>query len=148
MKKKIIISTIIISIIIVISGIGYYFHYQTVQEELAEQAQEEAALPKPTDYCLITYQQSTDNGKTWQKVNVINGQKPMFKAQCWKRYIQILDGFAASTDTDGKWYSKTEDGKIIAHPAMYFADKPFDIQDKAPVVQQSTQNNTNAQPQN
>lgn len=140
MKKKIIISTIIISIIIVISGIGYYFHYQTIQEELAEQAQEEAALPKPTDYCLITYQQSTDNGKTWQKVNVINGQKPMFKAQCWKRYIQILDGFAASTDTDGKWYSKTEDGKIIAHPAMYFADKPFEIQDKAPVVQQSTQN--------
>ncbi|KHS53908.1 hypothetical protein RB23_07570, partial [Francisella tularensis subsp. holarctica] len=66
MKKKIIISTIIISIIIVISGIGYYFHYQTIQEELAEQAQEEAALPKPTDYCLITYQQSTDNGKTWQ----------------------------------------------------------------------------------
>ena len=147
MKKKIIISTIIISVIAAISGVAYYFYYQALQEEIAEQAQEKAALPKPTDYCLITYQESADDSKTWHKVNVVSGQKLMFKAQCWKRYIQILDGFAASIDTDGKWYNKTEDNKIITHPAMYFADKPFDLQDKAPVAQQDTQNNTNTQPQ-
>ncbi|MFV9925338.1 MAG: hypothetical protein AB8U93_07035 [Francisella endosymbiont of Hyalomma scupense] len=147
MKKKIIIVAII-SIIAIISGIAYYFHYQAVQEELAEQAQEEAALLKPINYCLITYQESADNGKTWHKVNVNNGQKPMFKAQCWKRYIQILDGFAISIDADGKWLNKTQDGKIIVHPSMYFADKPFELQDKAPVAQQDTNDNIALQSQN
>ncbi|APC91640.1 MULTISPECIES: hypothetical protein [Francisella] len=142
MKKKIIIIAVIVSVIAVASGIAYYFHYQAVQEELAEQAQEEAALPKPTDYCLITYQESADNGRTWHKVNINSGQKPMFKAQCWKKYIQILDSFAASADTDGKWYSKTQDGKIIAHPSMYFADKPFELQDKAPSVKQVTKDSS------
>ena len=72
----------------------------------------------------------------------------MFKAQCWKRYIQILDGFAASINADGKWLSKTQDGKIIVHPSMYFADKPFELQDKAPVAQQDTNDNIALQSQN
>lgn len=84
---------------------------------------------------MIIYQESADNGKTWHKVNVNNGQKPMFKAQCWKRYIQILDGLTARIDANGKWLSKTQYGNIIVHPSMYFADKPFELQDKVLVTQ-------------
>ncbi|MBY7733643.1 hypothetical protein K6985_01115 [Francisella philomiragia] len=86
-------------------------------------------MPKPHDYCLITYLESSDDGKTWHKTNVTTGKKPMFKAQCWKKYIQILDGFSASIDKNGQWCNKIDDNKIIAHPAMYFSDQPFESKD-------------------
>ncbi|AEI36378.1 MULTISPECIES: hypothetical protein [Francisella] len=129
MKKKLFIFTIIVGLIIAVSGITYYFHYQSELEEKAAEAEKEAQMPKPHDYCLITYLESSDNGKTWHKTNVTTGKKAMFKAQCWKKYIQILDGFSASIDKNGQWCNKIDDNKIIAHPAMYFSDQPFESKD-------------------
>lgn len=40
------------------------------------------------------------------------------------------------------------DGNIIVHSSMYFAYKPFELQDKAPVVQQDTNDNIALQSQN
>ncbi|KFJ43476.1 hypothetical protein [Francisella philomiragia] len=136
MKKKIFIFSVIISVVVAVSGIAYYFHYQSeLEEKAAEAAAKEAEMPKPHDYCLITYLESSDNGKTWHKTNVTTGKKPMFKAQCWKKYIQILDGFSASIDKNGQWCNKIDDNKIIAHPAMYFSDQPFESKDElAPKV--------------
>lgn len=130
MKKKLIIISIIFVIVAMISGTLYYFHYEAIQAEEQKEAEAKAKLPKPTNYCLITYQLSSDNGKSWHNVTINSGQKAIYKAQCWKKYIHILDGFKASTDTDGTWQSKTEDGKIIAHPSMHFSDKPFETKDK------------------
>lgn len=76
----------------------------------------------------------------------------MAKSLCLKhnagKDISNLDGFATSIDADGKWLSKIQDGKIIVHSSMYFADKPFELQDKAPVAQQDTNDNIALQSQN
>ena len=81
---------------------------------------------------MITYKVSTDDEKTWHQVLLNSGQKPIYKAQCWKKYIQILDGFKASTTADGKWYSKKQEDKTIDQPSMHFSDEPFDSLSKAP----------------
>ncbi|AIT08829.1 hypothetical protein LO80_01775 [Candidatus Francisella endociliophora] len=128
MKKKLIIASIVL-LVVAISGGLYYNHNEEVIEEQEQLAKEKANMPKPSDYCLITYQQSSDNGKNWHTVIINSGKKPVYKAQCWKKYIHILDGFKASINhDDGIWHSKLKDGKIIAHPSMHFSDKPFEAE--------------------
>lgn len=131
MNKKIIITSLILLVIIVSGGL-YYSHYEAkVEKQKAEEkAKRQASMPKPSSYCLITYKQSSDDGKNWRTVIIDGGEKPVYKAQCWKKYIHLLDGFKASTDSDGKWQSKTKNGKIIAHPAMHFSDEPFKAKSK------------------
>lgn len=126
MKKKLLIISIIFIIFAGIIGTIIYSQHEAALEKEQEQkkAQQEALL-KSGIYCFITYQLSSDNGKTWHKVVINSGEKPIYKAQCWKKYIHLLDGFKASADADGKWFSKTKDGKIISQPSMHFSDTPF-----------------------
>jgi len=131
MKKKVIIASMIVLFLVVFSGLFYHHHEKVLEQQKIEQEQkkEKSNSPKPTDYCLITYQQSKDSGKNWHTVIINSGQKPIFKAQCWKKYIHILDGFKASiNDNNGLWHSKLKNGVIIAHPSMHFSDKPFNAE--------------------
>jgi uncharacterized protein YxeA len=133
MKKNLSILVVILAIITIASVIYHELHIEFAQK--ASQEKLEAKMPKesgPTNYCLITYKVSTDNEKTWHEVVINSGQKPVYKAECWKKYIHILDGFNASTTPDGKWYSKEQDGKTIDHPSMHFSDEPFESLSQKP----------------
>ncbi|AXA34700.1 hypothetical protein FLM55_03100 [Francisella sp. Scap27] len=83
-------------------------------------------MNEPNNYCYITYQVSTDNGKSWHKAILNKGIKPLSKAECWKRYINKLKNFPTQATKDGKWESKNIKNKILANPAMKFSDKPFE----------------------
>lgn len=129
MKKKVLLASIITIILVIFAGLYYHHHEEVVEQQKIEQQREQANIPKPTDYCLITYQKSSDNGKNWRTVILNSGAKPIYKAECWKKYIHILDGFKASINhDDGIWHSKLKDGITIAHPSMHFSDKPFDAE--------------------
>ena len=133
MKKRLSILAIVLAIIALTSFIYHELHLEFTEKALKEENKSNA--PKttvPKNYCLITYKVSTNNEKTWHQVVLNSGQKPIYKAECWKKYIHILDGFKASTTPDGKWYSKKQDGKTINHPSMHFSDEPFESLSKAP----------------
>ncbi len=133
MKKKLSIFIVVLSIIVVAS-----FIYHELRLEFAEKAQQaenkkdSSKLSAPKNYCLITYKVSTDSEKTWHEVVINSGQEPIYKAECWKKYIHILDGFKASTSNDGKWYSKNQEGKTIDQPSLHFSDEPFESLSKNP----------------
>ncbi|GAB4221836.1 MAG: hypothetical protein Kow0076_0930 [Francisella sp.] len=142
MRKKIVIG--VITAVIITLGSSYYFYEQKLQQEKLAQEQEEANKPKPTDYCLLTYEESADNGKTWQKIYVFDGKTPTFKAKCWKEYINIIDQFPPTTDTDGHWYTKTKDNKLLANPSMKISDKPINL--KTQQDDKKSKNNTTNKP--
>jgi uncharacterized protein YxeA len=133
MKKNLSIFIILLAVITIAS-----FIYHELRLEFAEKALQEKIEAKtfkasvPDNYCLVTYKVSTDNEKTWHQVVINSGQKPIYKAQCWKKYIHILDGFDASTTPDGRWYSKKQKGKTIDHPSMHFSNIPFESLPKNP----------------
>ncbi len=113
MKKNLSIIVIVLAIIAIASVIYHELHIEFTEKLLKKKL--EANMPKdsgPSNYCLITYKVSTDNEKTWHEVVINSGQKPIYKAECWKKYIHILDGFNASTTHDGKWYSKKKITKL------------------------------------
>jgi len=133
MKKKLGILAIVLTLITVASFIYHELHIEFTEKALKEKNEKNAPkVSSPKNYCLITYKVSTDDEKTWHQVLLNSGQKPIYKAQCWKKYIQILDGFKASTTADGKWYSKKQEDKTIDQPSMHFSDEPFDSLSKAP----------------
>ncbi|MED7787797.1 hypothetical protein [Francisella sp. 19X1-34] len=133
-RKKSIVIFIILIILILISSTGYYFYHQSVikKQEEAKKAAEIAAMPKPSSYCLMTYEVSTDKGKTWVKKVINNGQKVTYKAECWKKYLEIMKDFKPETAKDGSWIGKMKDGKLISKPSLQISEKPFDPNTKEP----------------
>ncbi|WP_150468293.1 hypothetical protein [Francisella sp. SYW-9] len=134
-KSKILAILVTVAILlIIIASTGYYFHHKSVlkKQEEAKKAAELAAMPKPSSYCLMTYEISTDNGKTWTKKIINNGQKTIYKAECWKKYLEIMKDFQAKKTKDGNWIGKTKDGKQISKPSLQISDQPFDPNAKQP----------------
>ena len=133
MKKNLSILIIVLSAITIASFIYHELRLEFAEKALQEKKEDNISKASvPTNYCLITYKVSTNNEKTWHQVVLNSGQKPVYKAECWKKYIHILDGFKASTTPDGKWYSKNQDGKTIDHPSMHFSNEPFESISKDP----------------
>ena len=133
MKKKLGILAVVLAIITISSFIYHELHLEFAKKALKEKNKSNSpktAVPK--NYCLITYKVSTNNEKTWHQVVLNSGHKPIYKAECWKKYIHILDSFKASTGPDGKWFSKSQDGKTIDHPSMHFSDQPFESLSQKP----------------
>jgi hypothetical protein len=133
-KSKILAILVTVVILLIIASTGYYFHHQSVlkKQEEAKKAAELAAMPKPSSYCLMTYETSADNGKTWTKKIINNGQKVTYKAECWKKYLEIMKDFQAKKTKDGSWIGKTKDGKLISKPSLQISDQPFDPNTKQP----------------
>ncbi|QIV96038.1 hypothetical protein EDC55_11029 [Allofrancisella inopinata] len=121
MKKKLVI-TIALTIIIIASFVIYHFIKAVKVEESSKQ---EVVITQPSNYCLITYQVSKDNAKTWQKITVDDGMTPSEKAECWKKYLLLLKEFKTGINEDKKWYGENSDGQPITKPAMKFSEKPF-----------------------
>ena len=133
MKKKLSILIIVLSVIAIASFIYHELRIEFAEKSLQEKKENNISKASvPTNYCLITYKVSTDNQKTWHQVVLNSGQKPIYKAECWKKYLNILDSFKTSTGPDGKWYSKNQDGKTINHPSMHFSNEPFESISKKP----------------
>ena len=132
--KKILVTSIISIIVILIAATGYYFYHQSEikKQEEAKKAAELAAMPKPSSYCFMTYKISSDNGKTWVKKIINNGQKVTYQAECWKKYLEIMKDFKPETAKDGSWIGKTKDGKMISSPSLQISDEPFDPNTKKP----------------
>ncbi|ASG67782.1 hypothetical protein fh0823_09200 [Francisella halioticida] len=133
-KNKIIVISMSSILIILIATIGYYFYHQSVikKQEEAKKAAELAAMPKPSSYCFMTYKISTDNGKTWDKKIINDGQKVTYQAECWKKYLEIMKDFKSETAKDGNWIGKTKDGKMISSPSLQISEEPFDPNHKKP----------------
>ncbi|WP_051686748.1 hypothetical protein [Francisella sp. W12-1067] len=136
MKKKLVI-TIVLTIIIITSFLIYHFIKAVKVEEPSKQ---EVAITQPSNYCLITYQVSKDNAKTWQKITVDDGITPSEKAECWKKYLLLLKEFKTDTKEDKKWYGENQNGQLITKPAMKFSEKPFTKvkKSKKPLKNEST----------
>lgn len=142
-KKKIIVTIITLAILVLIVAAGYYFYHQSVikKEEEAKKAAELAAMPKPSSYCLMSYKISSDNGKTWDKKIIDDGQKVTYQAECWKEYLKIMKDFEPDTAKDGSWIGKTKDGKMISDPSLQISESPFDPNAKKPEPQEENQDN-------
>lgn len=127
MKKKITIFVVIFAIIFLTITVYYLSTtLDDVDDTKTIDKPTETHVSAPSNYCQITYKVSTNNGKTWHEAVINNGLKPLYKAECWKKYIKILDKFSASTIKDGQWESKNIKNKILANPAMKFSDEPFE----------------------
>ncbi|APC96556.1 hypothetical protein [Francisella frigiditurris] len=129
MKKRILIGTAIVALVI---GAGFYYYHSkyTVQapEDKPPVQEETTVVQKPKGYCLIRYNESKDNGKSWEEVVVENGQTPISTDDCWAKYGTLLDKFGSSPDANGRLHGE-EGNDLIKSPAMDFSDTPINIED-------------------
>ncbi|QIW10308.1 hypothetical protein [Francisella sp. LA112445] len=140
-NKVVVILVTLIALVLIFTSTGYYFYHKSVlkKQEEAKKATELAAMPKPSSYCLMTYEISTDNGKTWTKKVIDNGQKVTYQAECWKKYLEIIKDFQPETAKDGSWIGKMKDGKLISKPSLQISEQPFDPNAKQPKTESPPQ---------
>ena len=128
MKKKLALIVAIFTIIVIFPITYNYVHKYLIKKALLDE--EQAKIVKvikkvPHNYCLITYEVSSDKGKTWTNVILQSGQVTIFKKQCWKKYTQLLSNFGDAVDSDGNWYGKNKDDNLLSKPAMHFSPEAF-----------------------
>ncbi|MFT5949804.1 MAG: hypothetical protein ACI9BN_000039, partial [Francisella sp.] len=88
MKKNLSILIIVLSAITIASFIYHELRLEFAEKALQEKKEDNISKASvPTNYCLITYKVSTNNEKTWHQVVLNSGQKPVYIAECWKKYI-------------------------------------------------------------
>ena len=128
MKKTIAFIVAIVAIAVLFPLSYHYVHKHLIHKaEIAAEKAKEVKIEKkiPHNYCLITYNKSTDAGKTWMNVILHSGQKPIYKNNCWKKYEKLIAKFSDARDTNGNWYGRDKNGDILAQPYMRLSPTIF-----------------------